>query len=66
MKPIKELVCCCCGEYTMGRQWWNRDKGFGLCVRCADMISQKEDSETMNSCYGERGVHYDVEKSEQV
>ncbi len=58
LKPIKTLTCCCCGEQTIGRQWWNRDTGFGLCESCAERISKNEDQETMKSCYGEKGVHY--------
>ncbi len=61
MKPIKELICCCCGQYTPGRQWWNRDNGYGLCEKCAEIISKKEDEETMKSCYGERGIHYAIQ-----
>jgi len=57
-KPIKTLTCCCCGEQAQGRQWWNRDTGFGLCSKCAQIISKKEDAETMKSCYGEEGIHY--------
>lgn len=61
MKPIKSLTCCCCGQETQGRQWWNRDNGYGLCEKCADIISHKEDAEEMRSCYGTKGVHYYVE-----
>lgn len=62
-KPIKELTCCCCGERTQGRQWWNRDTNFGLCVSCADRISQREDEESMLTCYGIRGVHYAINEN---
>ncbi len=44
----------------MGRQWWNRDKGFGLCadciVFCGADVAQGEET----ASYGVRGVHYDV------
>lgn len=60
---IKTLTCCCCGELALGRQWWNRDKGFGLCVRCAERISKVEDDETMKNCYGVKGTHYQIEES---
>lgn len=60
MEPIKTLLCCCCGNATRGRQWWNRDNGFGLCEICTEMISKKEDEETMKSCYGEKGIHYAI------
>lgn len=65
MTEIKTLTCCCCGELTEGRQWWNRDNGFGLCKSCADRISLKEDEDTMKSCYGIKGTHYYLENEEQ-
>ncbi len=61
MIAVKVLDCCVCASRTKGRQWWNRDNGFGLCKKCADRISQKEDTETMKSWYGEKGYHYDIE-----
>lgn len=60
MKEIQTLTCCCCSNQTEGRQWWNRDKGFGLCPQCAEMISKKEDEQTMKECYGNKGIHYSV------
>lgn len=62
MEKISYKTCCCCGASTLGRQWWNRDKGFGLCVRCADRIEKKEDAETMENCYGKKGIHYYTEE----
>lgn len=59
-KPIKSLSCCCCGETTRGRQHWNSDTGFGLCVACVDYCARGETPESFASCYGVRGVHYDV------
>ena len=53
-----KLQCCCCGSSTYGRQWWNRDKGFGLCPTCADMLQNKETPENMMSYYGINGTHY--------
>lgn len=61
-KPVRELTCCCCGERCLGRQWWNRDKGFGFCESCADRISNRESEEYMRECYGVKGVHYYVMK----
>jgi NMD protein affecting ribosome stability and mRNA decay len=65
MKPIRTLICSCCGQYTEGRQWWNRDNGYGLCDTCADIISRKEDEETMQSCYGKQGIHYSIKQEVQ-
>jgi hypothetical protein len=62
MNPIKMLTCSCCSQYTEGRQWWNRDKGYGLCDKCANIIIKKYDKEEMKSCYGEKGFHYLLEK----
>ena len=61
--PIKTLTCCCCGEQTKGRQWWNRDTGFGLCSPCAERIALREDKETMKSCYGQEGIHYSIKEN---
>ncbi len=60
-KPIQTLTCCCCGELTQGRQWWNRDTGYGLCAACAERISKSEDDETVKNCYGVKGIHYATE-----
>lgn len=57
-RPARSLTCCCCGELTIGRQWWNRDNGFGLCNACAERISEIEDEAHMESCYGKKGIHY--------
>lgn len=56
----KRLSCCCCGEITMGRQWWNRDIGYGLCSDCAERIEKRESAEDMKSCYGVKGIHYSL------
>jgi hypothetical protein len=39
------LTCCCCGgDAPAYQQWWNRDKGYGLCGRCATTIKARKDS----------------------
>jgi len=61
--PTRQLECCCCGQHAPGRQWWNRDTGYGLCDACisfcgvADIPAGEE-----VSAYGIRGVHWDVLK----
>jgi hypothetical protein len=62
-KPIKYLTCCCCGNGTTGRQWWNRDTGYGLCNACVIWLTEErgEDEETMRENYGEKGFHYAIE-----
>jgi hypothetical protein len=57
-KPIRSMSCCTCGRGCRGRQWWNRDTGFGLCAKCGDWLSTRgEDPERMA---GKRGIHWDV------
>lgn len=54
--PLEHLTCACCGSGTRGRQWWNRDEGFGLCVNCIDFCA----SEDFRLNYGDRGINFDV------
>lgn len=61
---IERLVCCCCGQVTTGRQWYNRDTGFGLCGSCAVWIANKEPAEDMKSNYGVEGVNYFIAPKE--
>lgn len=55
---IRRLTCCCCGEQVHGRQWWNRDDGYGVCVRCATAEPLEETRERL---YGRRGEHWGLE-----
>lgn len=59
--PTEALICTCCGRPMRGRQWWNRDNGYGLCKQC---IPQNADAniptgQTARS-FGIRGHHYDL------
>lgn len=60
-RPIRNLRCCCCGGSTLGRQWWNRDAGYGLCNDCIHVngVSQVANGETVSG-FGIRGVHWDL------
>ena len=60
--PIRNLTCCCCGELTRGRQWHNRDTGFGLCRKCSEWISNKETEENILSYYGVKRIHYCIDE----
>lgn len=61
-KGIKRLTCCCCGQFCRGRQWYNRDTGYGLCPNCAKWLREvrHETEEDMKHCYGIEGIHYNV------
>ena len=62
-EPLISLTCCCCGSDTKGRQWWNRDTGYGLCNDCIEYCSVQDVpvGETARS-YGVRGMHWDCEQ----
>lgn len=64
MDKVIYLTCCCCGDETKGRQWHNRDTGFGLCDKCADWISRRESETHMRSNYGVKGTHYKLTNEE--
>lgn len=56
--PIVWLECNCCGNGTRGRQWWNRDTGYGMCAECLTYVRSKgmPDAE-IRDYYGIEGVH---------
>ena len=57
---MKRLICCCCGGSTTGRQWHNRDTGYGLCVSCIPLCAPRVGVGETHPSYGIRGVHFDV------
>jgi len=60
---VKSLTCCCCGGLAKGRQWWNRDTGYGLCPGCAKWIADRGESPaSMKESYGIAGYHYFTEE----
>ena len=63
LKRVKRLICACCGESTIGRQWYNRDTGYGLCVACVDYCKAKLEDDEFKDSYGVQGVHFDVKDS---
>jgi hypothetical protein len=61
--PITEanLRCTVCGGNAKGKQWWNQDKGQGICGRCASNM-KKDGKEDVNHSYGKEGVNYHSDK----
>lgn len=55
-RPVRTLLCCCCGSYTKGRQFHNQDTGFGLGTCCVDFVKARVPD--MERTYGVEGVHY--------
>lgn len=61
-KRVVSLSCCCCGQGTRGRQWWNRDTGFGICAKCIGWLRSRGTSEEeIRASYGREGYHFNVE-----
>lgn len=58
--PTRPLICSCCGAETRGRQWHNRDTGYGLCTDCIEFCAKRSTPAEFERCYGRRGVHFDV------
>ncbi len=58
--PQRNLTCCVCGARTRGRQWWNRDTGFGVCPTHGKDTIEREGEAVALSYYGRRGYHWDV------
>ena len=59
-KRLQRLECCCCGQITAGRQWWNRDTGYGLCNDCIELNRRGSDDRDMVSQFGYLGVNYGI------
>lgn len=55
---IQTLHCACCGAVTQGRQWHNRDTGYGLCEACVPFVAER--SEDLERNYGLANVHYAI------
>jgi hypothetical protein len=56
---VRILECNCCGDQTRGRQWWNRDTGFSMCVPCIAFVRKQGMSEAdILNCYGVEGIHW--------
>lgn len=60
----RRLICCCCGASVIGRQWWNRDTGYGICEPCAESWANNPRAggpgELIHAC-GPRGVYWGLE-----
>ncbi len=66
-----KLCSCCGGEAGAWEQWWNQDKGFGVCAKCVTFIlnhvpfgneSLRTTPEQFEQMHGLPGVHYEQPK----
>lgn len=65
-QATRRLICACCGKWTRGRQWWCRDRGYGLCPSCGEGLLRVDGVEVTQRSYGIQGVHWgrDLERAE--
>lgn len=61
MTPIERLSCACCGAYARGRQWHNRDTGYGVCSRCFRESFARDGREEAERLYGRAGEHHSLD-----
>jgi hypothetical protein len=57
---VENLRCCVCGGSARGRQWFNRDEGYGICRKCVDYVAQKQTEDEIYQNYGVEGIHYNI------
>lgn len=62
-KKVRSLSCCCCGGWIeRGRQWHNRDTGYGMCVLCIAYVRKKGMGQAeIEDLYGLEDVHWGLE-----
>ena len=71
MKKKTNLTCAYCGgDAGTWFQWWNLDKGFGICKKCVAFVKNhvpfdkehlKITEEDFIQNYGKPGINYDFE-----
>lgn len=54
------LICNCCGKYTKGKQWWNRDKGYGICTPCGEEQAARDGLESVELSNGKKGINWGI------
>jgi len=63
---VRRLICSCCGAETHGRQWHNRDTGYGLCEACDLRVQEKMTAAEHQRCYGIRGLNYSTQEGAKI
>ncbi len=57
---MRTMTCCVCGEHA-GRwhQHWNRDTGYGICVKCIAWLRDRQTSEAeLLDLYGKENINW--------
>jgi hypothetical protein len=54
--------CSHCGN-SAGRfeQYWNQDRGFGICPDCIDWLESR--GENISKLHGKEGIHYERQET---
>lgn len=63
-KRPKRMLCTCCGQVYVGRQWWNQDCGYGL-GDCCVVHCKVDPNGGESSCYGVPGIHFLIKEKSQ-
>jgi len=58
------LTCAVCGGNAPGRQWWNRDTGYGVCPTCFKEEVQRDGLYEAVLRYGHPGEHHSLDAAE--
>ena len=59
LPPMTGKTCACCGQHTKGRQWHNRDTGYGICPACIKWQRGRHVSEAeIRDLYGIEGINF--------
>jgi len=58
--PARAMACACCGQPAGSwMQWWNQDRGFGICFDCVGWIRGRGATEEfIRDTYGYEGRHW--------
>lgn len=56
----RQMTCCVCGSDAGRRQQhWNRDTGFGICMKCIGWVRNRSVTEAeIADLYGKEGVNF--------
>lgn len=56
----RHMTCCVCGDDAgTWKQHWNRDTGFGICVKCVTWLRDRKTPETeIANLYGKQGLNW--------
>lgn len=57
---LHAMTCCCCGECAgKWQQHWNRDTGYGICVKCVEWQRERGTTEAeIYDLYGKPQVNW--------